>query len=299
MGTTKPFGRPEDEDPWERLARAKARHGIQSPIKRPEGGWSGPEPVPEDAPPKKRRPASRPRKTTARPKTNPTTEAHLAEFHRMAQAGASGPQIARALEVPLPRVQYWAKRAEVTLTDGRSRRPEGRRATWDVGYATVLAGQGKTVPEIAREVGTTLANVRRVLKRRGVALVDGRTNHSGGTHPITLRVAALETRHLAEMYSRLGSAAAVADELALPATTTGRLLRARGIEVRTSGEVQAGRPGEDRAGPLRELMDANGVTSADVRAWAQAEGREVRGPGVPPRELIEAYLLARPRRQVA
>lgn len=309
----------DSDDPWERLEAARERHTIKSPIKAPKGGWQGPEPTIEAEPPaptdapepepvpeapappakKKRTRRNAPKKKTRRLRPNAFTESERTELRRLAQQpGATAPEIARALGVKADRVRYWAKTEGVTLANGRDT-AKGRPPTWDIDLACDLARDGHTVQAIAHRVGVSVSTVRRALVRRGEPTVDGRSENSGRNNPITKQLDALETAHLAKAYERLGSVKAVAKELGLPATTTSRLLRARGIEVRTSGEVQEGRPGEDRAGPLRDLMAANGVTSSDVRAWALAEGREVHPQGAPSRELIEAYLLVFPRRQVA
>lgn len=315
--------RRDSDDPWERLEAARARKAVRSPIKAPEGGWQGPEPVLEpnqegdeetlspaspgrDATAKAPPPAkNRARKATPkknRPRKqrpNAFTQNERAELHRLAaQPGATAASIARTLDIKADRVRHWARTEGVTLADGRQA-AKGRPPTWDIDLACNLARDGHTTQAIAARVEVSVSTVRRALVRRGEPVVDGRSENSGRNNPVTRRLDALETAHLAKAYERLGSVKDVAKELQLPSTTTSRLLRARGIDVRASGEVQEGRPGEDRAGPLRDLMAANGVTSSDVRAWALAEGREVHPQGVPSRELIEAYLLAFPRRQVA
>lgn len=309
----------DSDDPWERLEAARERHTIKSPIKAPKGGWQGPEPTIEAEPPaptdapepepvpeapappakKKRTRKNAPKKKTRRLRPNAFTESERTELRHLAQQpGATAPEIARALGIKADRVRHWAKTEGVTLANGRDA-AKGRPPTWDIDLACELARAGQTIQAIAARLEVSVSVVRRALVRRGEPVVDGRSKNSGRNNPVTKRLDALETPRLAEAYDRLGSVKSVAAELGLPPTTTSRLLRARGIEVRTSGEVQAGGPGEDRAGPLRDLLAANGVTSSDVRAWAQSEGREVHPQGVPSRELIEAYLLALPRRQAA
>lgn len=280
----------DHDDPWARLEAARARHGIHSPIKRSTGEQAAPAPAP--APTKQKKPRAKSARTPQPAPSRAEVIRRRAEFQRLAAEGATAASIARELHVSITRVRQWADDDNVDLPDGRSRGGPGRPAAWNVDRAVRLAKEGRTVQEIAPQVGASISTVRRVLNRRGVELVDGRALHSGQNNPVTRALEALSTRHLTDLYGQLKSVAAVAEALDLPANTTGRLLRSRGIAVRPSSEVQAGRPGEDHAGPLRDLMDANGTTPAEVREWALAHGLSVAARGVPSRAVVEDYLLA-------
>ena len=68
---------------------------------------------------------------------------------------------------------------------------------------------------------------------------------------------------------------------------------APGATPRPAAHIPGAQPGVDRAAALKDLMHANGITAADVRTWAHLTGRDCATRGVPPRPLVEDYLLNR------
>ncbi|WP_435199523.1 Lsr2 family DNA-binding protein [Janibacter sp. GS2] len=308
-----PFARPRpavDDDPWERLELARARKTIQSPIKAPEGGWSGPEPLSpaESATTTKASPkstkAKRAKKSRATKSSSPKTRpedgnldsAEVANelreqwehFKALAARGDTAPQIAEALGWTARRVRADARAAGISLPRAGGPGP-GRTPHWNVDDAIQLAKQGLTAREISEQVGASAVTVRRTLARHGTPLVDGRTKFSGTSNPVSQRLADLDHEHVLALYADLGNAHAVAAALGAGASTITRVLHQHGVDVRSSGEVQKGRPSTDRARWMKDEMRAAGVTSAVVREWALEQGHAVADRGIPSKAVWLAY----------
>lgn len=149
-----------------------------------------------------------------------------------------------------------------------------------------LYAAGQTIPAIRESTGHAKGTIRTTLLRNGVTLRDDRTTHSGGKSAIT----SADRQRVVALYLSGMHAGQVAREVGYGETTIGRILHAAGVDIRSSGDAQRGRPGVDGAAALRELMAACGVTPADVRAWAASVGRSCPVNGFPPRSLVDAYM---------
>lgn len=297
---TLPPARRCDEDPLERLERLRAAKAVRSPIKVPVGGWTGPEPkLPTSKKVKakatrKAKPAD-PKKAKAKVPTPDVIERRneLAQqweqFQQLAAQGATAKQIADTLGLKIDRVRRDAKAAGITLT--KAKHP-GRPIEWDVDLATRLAAQGLTAREIAEHVGAATVTVRRVLGRHGVTLVDGRAKYSGGQNSLKRR-GDVDPERVRALYREHGNATHVARLVGCSPQTVVRILHDLGVHVRTSGEAQRGRPGQDRAAHLKALMREHGTTPVQVRTWGKANGYDVARNGIPSRLVIEAFIAAK------
>lgn len=288
------------EDPFERLERLRAAKAVRSAIRVPAGGWTGPEPkLPTSKKVKakatrKAKPAD-PKKAKAKVPTPDVTERRneLAQqweqFQQLAAQGATAKQIADTLGLKIDRVRRDAKAAGITLT--KAKHP-GRPIDWDIDLATRLAAQGLTAREIAEHVGAATVTVRRVLGRHGVTLIDGRAKYSGGQNSLKRR-GDVDPQQVVDLYLEHGNATHVGHLLGCSPQTVTRILHDEGVTVRTSGEAQRGRPGQDRAAHLKALMRDHDTTPIEVRTWGKANGYDVHHNGIPSRAVIEAFIAAR------
>lgn len=170
-----------DMDPWERLAAARARRAIRSPIAQAAVQRATDA---TDATDKTRQEhhesatssdvGADTRGNGARTISAKLTHAQHEHMLQLAEQGWTAPQIATELKLKTPRVQAWARRHQITLADARAAGGPGRTPSWDVELAIQLARSGMTVSQIAQQVDAKSETVRRVLKRRGVPLVDAR-----------------------------------------------------------------------------------------------------------------------------
>lgn len=286
-----------DVDPYEALEAARARNAIRSPIKPPERGWTGPEPTLAPESPPKPKQEARPRTPRPEPKPHkpePTLEqinelqAQWDRFKALALDGATARQIADTLDLKVERVRRDAKAAGIALT--RAKHP-GRPIEWDITAATRLAQQGLTAREIAEHVGAATVTVRRVLGRHGVTLTDGRTKYSGGQNSLKRR-GDVDPTHVADLYLEHGNATHVASLIGCSTQTVTRILHDESVTVAPSAHVQKGRPGADRAAPLKTLMREHDTTPVEVRTWGTANGWDVARNGIPSRVVIEAFIAA-------
>lgn len=295
-----PARRPSpDLDPYEALERARARRAVRSPIRVPEGGWAGPEPgqpVPATKTTKTTKARAK-RRTTVRPEQRTVVDAierrnELAQqwekFKALAANGHTAQQIATELNIKVDRVRRDAKAAGITLTRGKS---TGAPIHWDIALGTRLAEQGMTAREIGEQVGASPITVRRVLGRHGVTLTDGRAKYSGGQNSLKRR-GDVDPKAVRDLYLEHGNATHVARLIGCSPQTVTRILHDEGLTVRSSGDVQKGRPGADRAAPLKALMREHGTDAVEVRTWGAAHGYDVARNGIPPRAVVDAYLQA-------
>lgn len=142
------------------LRDGRRRDVVRSPIKPPEGGWAGPEPL-------RQKPRKEPKPRQARAQEHTAITTRRQQLAALAGDGWSAQRIAKHLGVSHQTVRRDAKAAGVTLRDARGSDAEGARR-WDVDRAVELARQGHTLAEIVAEVGGRYETVRRGLKRRGV-----------------------------------------------------------------------------------------------------------------------------------
>lgn len=178
-----------DDDPWERLERARARRLANSPFRnRPAAQEDSPARTEPDTQPTKpaSKPARRPR--PARPRTGPRNEyaprlspGQEQQLIELAGQGLSAPRIAEELNMRPDAVRSWAKHAGIALVDGRSQpqNNRGRTASWDVEEASRLAQKGLTAKQIAARVGAKTETVRRTLKRHGVSITSSYPRRDG------------------------------------------------------------------------------------------------------------------------
>lgn len=320
-----------EEDPFERLERLRAAKSVRSPIRAPEGGWAGPEPVAKLPKTKKER----------KKRTKHVSSVNAERLADLAGQGLSANEIAAEINVSHVTVRRHAKDQGIALTPGAG----GRTPRWDTDKAKAMALDGATVKEIVAAVGgASDETVRAWLRRRGIAWTPDRHQNSGRRVPddVVARILAEyeagvtkaqiaertgwsistvkrviigagmpkrderagnsggHNRHAPELdqqvldaYAEHGSQVAVAALLRCSPNTVGRILHAHGVIVRTSAEQNRGRPGRDTLVDLRTLIDAHGLTWADVRTWGNANGHPVGMRGVPSREVIEACIKAR------
>ena len=222
-----------------------------------------------------------------------TVEQRRADIDRLLELGRAGltiTQIADELEVSVRTVSTHLHRAGITPPDGRAGNTNAPRTdiTADVLAADYRAGF--SIGEIVKRHGVSPATVRRRLATvNGLEWRDDRLTRNGGAN----RTSADVEDVIVEEYQTGLHAKEVAQKLDVPTSTVLHVLARRGIPRRSAGESQRGRPGVDGAAGLRELMRSNDVTPADVRSWAAAAGRTVTPRGLPPRRLVEDYLLDR------
>lgn len=316
-----------DDDPWERLEKARSARRIQSPIHlkpRPE--------TTRHAPRAASRETRTPRSTTPRSPSRDAPEMQQ-QIKTLAGQGKTSTEIAHQLHIAIGTVRRHARAAGIVLPRSQD------RPGWDIDTAKRLASQGLPIrdiaaevgvshdtvrkalrtagvsvaprtderaaaviglhtngedlspPQIAQRLGTTPATVRRILDRHGIPRSDARATRSGGASRITPP----PVDELTRLYEEHGSAINLARHLGIGHTTVLRMLKAAGIPIKTSGQVQKGRPGHD--GGARDIatqMTAAGATAKSVRTWARAQGMNVAAVGLPSRQIWQAYLEAHP-----
>lgn len=145
---------------------------------------------------------------------------------------------------------------------------------------------GLSINEIAAKHHVSGVTVRRRLSK-----IPDLPNHRGGRNRTPEDVQAAIIRD----YESGLNAKQVADRLGMSHRTVYGVLRRSGVDMRPAGVAHRGHPGVDGASGLKELMRSNGITAADVRAWAAAAGRDVTARGLPSRRLVEDYLLNHPK----
>lgn len=232
--------------------------------------------------------------------------------HQLGRAGATIPKVDPARITPeqaaevrslfdqgLPKRAIARKtgRAYTTVlrvTEGMTRaRPErhdigkGRPANTDADEVILTAyRRGDTITAIAETVGRTRSTVRRVLDRH--AALD-RHVATGGQNKVTEDT---QARIVALYVEGNLTAAEVAAHIGVGRSTAYKAIREAGV-ARNAADAQRirGKAIQTAHNAIRTLMESNGVTGADVRAWAAATGRPISTRGIPSRALIEAYLL--------
>lgn len=210
---------------------------------------------------------------------------HSTDIDRLLALGREGKtitQIADELEVSERTVSTHLHKAGIVPPDGRRSNANAPRPDITPELLATDYRAGFTIHEIAAKHHVSRATVRRRL-----AAVPDLPNHRGGQNRTSAEVQADIVRE----YAAGLNAKEVAQRLDLPHQTVYGVLRRSGVEMRPAGVAHRGRPGVDGASGLKELMRSNGITAADVRAWAIATGREITARGLPSRVLLEDYLL--------
>lgn len=192
---------------------------------------------------------------------------------RLAEEGKTITQIADTLEISERTVSTHLRRAGVVPVDGRIEAANARRDDITPELLAVDYRAGLNINEIAAKHRVSRATVRRRL-----ATIPDLPRQAGGKHVTTPEVRqAVVADYLAGVNSTH-----VAEKHNLPRQTVEGILRRAGVTRRSAIEGAAS---------ISDLLHANGVTAADVRAWATAAGRDVTARGLPSRLLVEDYLL--------
>lgn len=222
------------------------------------------------------------------------------EAIRLAEQGLTLSQIARALDASPSGVRTHLHRAGITPRDGRQDPRQNVNFRPDLDDDTIAAEyqDGATIPELAAKYEAGTRTIRMRLLKAGVTLRDDRRGHSGGHNKADVYTSD-EIAEATRLYEAGRTMKQIADHLGRSESGIHRVLTRAGIQTRSSGEAQRGRPGRDNARRLRALMSDHGITSADVRAWATATGRPCPPTGTPSTALVEAYLQRRPERKTA
>lgn len=176
---------------------------------------------------------------------------------------------------------------------GHATRKAGRTRRWidpdeTARIVTLYTDQQLTIPAIAEQLGRGTRTIRERLKGAGVTLRDDRATHSGGPRRTPDSVLQAAARLYADGLTRQQ----VADRLGIGVRTVDTALRHTGTPTRPAAHIPGAHTGNDGAADLKALLHANGITSTQVRAWARDTGRPCPTHGIPPRALVEDYLLA-------
>lgn len=164
--------------------------------------------------------------------------------------------------------------------DGPPRKPGPNSApapantlSWDVTEAATLARDGWTATQLATKYDVTPETIRYQMKRRGVPLVNMRNKNRVDHH--AMATLAAEGKTTTQIATILGCS---------------RKTVWRSLTERRTPFVD-GRTTNGTNQPLRDLLAANNTTPADVRTWARDTDHHCPPTGLPPRALIETYLL--------
>lgn len=190
---------------------------------------------------------------------------------------------------PRPRVM-------ATCECGRPRSPQAKRCSschvatrkptrtsvvdTDTARTEYLAGA--TIPQIAETHGWPVVSVRRQLQRAGVPMRDDRSGHSGSRPKVYPPKLVAEVRRL---YLDQGiSQAKIAQQLGTTPKVIGHLMKREGIPAR-----QGANGGGDTLQGYRDRLQQLGVTSTQVRVWANANGHPAGVRGVLAEHVVDAY----------
>lgn len=181
---------------------------------------------------------------------------------------------------------------------GHQVRPTGshnRSHIDDAEVARLYTAELLSPPQIAARLGITAKTVRKSLDDHGVPRRDDRARFSGGANAIPDTVLEQAGRLYVDGLTRTE----VAARLGVHVRVVDKGIAHVGATPRPAANVPGAYPGHDHAAGLKDLMAANHVTSAQVRAWARTTGRDCSDVGIPARELVEAYLLATSTRRAS
>lgn len=210
---------------------------------------------------------------------------------RLAKAGQPLAEIARAVGASPSAVRTHLRRAEITLVDARKSPTHNNNFRPDLDNDALVREYlaGATIPELATSHDCGTRTIRLRLLAAGVTLRDDRRGHSGG-HNKPDAITPAEIAEAIRLYQSGLTARQVGAALGRSESGIHRVLVDAEVTMRKSGDY--GHPGRDQAQHLRALMAQHGVTAAQVRAWADATGRDCPRGGPPPQRLVEAYLTA-------
>ena len=144
-----------------------------------------------------------------------------------------------------------------------------------------------TCRQIAARLDVSIPTVQRYITASGVPKRDDRKGHTGGQNRRTLDPAFV--RQCADLYVAGRSIEEIADTIHTGRRQVTAALKDAGVTVRP----QVAREPRDNAAWLRDRMAKAGITAADVRAWAKANGVTIPRTGTPPSTAVIAYLAAR------
>lgn len=170
------------------------------------------------------------------------------------------------------------------------RTPERRRGLVDEHLPEIIRRYqaGQAPPEIGTALGHTAGTVRGALDRAGIQRRDDRKSRSGSTekaYPPQL-VDQVRALYIGHGKSQNETAAA----LGLTHKIVQNIMARHEIPAREPGKQH--KPGQDGAAGLKALMADNGLTTAQVRAWAAKNGIRCGIRGLPPRTVVDAFLAA-------
>ncbi len=173
----------------------------------------------------------------------------------------------------------------------RPRRPRARPASnaeREREIARLYTDEHLTAPQIAKRLGTWPKTIRDTLDRLGVARRDDRATNGPGRPRRTADEAFV--RAAADQYANGSSITQIAVAMSTGNRQVRDALALAGVTLRPAKDL----PGLDRAHALKARMSEAGVTSAHVRSWCRATGRDIPARGIPSAQTFEAYLAAHP-----
>jgi transposase-like protein len=201
--------------------------------------------------------------------------------------GATNTRAARDNQISITTVKkIWRESGEVRTVEAQ--REWAVTPTQRAEIITAYQG-GMTIPDIAKRMHLAKSTTRRMLTLAGIPLRDDRAGRPREGQRIPKAVRDQVIRLYVDHQLTIQQAA---DRVGISGTAAARIVKHAGVS-RPIGQAQRGKAGIDRARELRDLLAANGITGRDVRLWANQAGRHCPGRGIPPRHLIEDYLLTR------
>lgn len=194
--------------------------------------------------------------------------------------------ISRALGVSWPTVKNHLAALNLTPDDGRATMSRKRRPDLSIADMKERYAAGESCAEIAASLATTPKTVRGSLRRAGVELRDDRTTHSG-SHPKTYDPALV--RSVLTLYEQGFSQTEVGVYCGVSQHVVLGVMRANGIQARPAVARKPQDHAATHAGHVRSLGGA-----AAIREWAAHAGIGCPDRGLPPVDVLEAYIDAHP-----
>lgn len=206
-------------------------------------------------------------------------------------------EIRRRIKAPRPKVgRKCACGADISTRSDYCRTCNGRRtaanrhtyktrtSVVDVTTARTEYLEGASCPEIAERHDWPITSVRRQLAKAGVQMRDDR---AGRVVPKKVYDPELVAK-VRVMYVDQGmSQVKIAQHIGTSTKVVQNLMKREGIPAR-----QGASGGGDTLQGYRDRLDELGVTSADVRAWANKNGHPAGIRGVVAEHVIDAYEAA-------
>jgi hypothetical protein len=217
----------------------------------------------------------------------------LARRRLIDRAAATPParQVPARFTEPAPRPRRPAR-----ATSGPSRSTKspaagtgrGHRSTLDVDEAVRRYSAGAGAQQVADAMGVSKSAVLAALHGAEVTVrpVGHRLTPPGGSKPKVYDPA------LVEKVRELAARDMTRAEIAAATGTTRKIVeRVMGHNQIPARPAKA-KVGADHAAGLKALMAEHSVTSAQVRGWARANDRPCSALGIPPAQLVRAFLEA-------